>query len=73
MNTEGISDNEQRYSPRQIAERWGVNYRTVHRWVADGLPADNVGSVARPDWRIRLVDVSPWLASRAGLVRDTVD
>jgi hypothetical protein len=58
---------ERRYTPKAIADGWNINPRTVHRWVADGLPAINVGSAIRPDYRIRLDDVREYLARRDGL------
>jgi predicted site-specific integrase-resolvase len=59
-----IPESERRYPPRAIADAWGVSWRTVHRWIHDGLPADNVGSSQRPDYRIRLADVSAFLWDR---------
>jgi hypothetical protein len=59
-----IPDNERRYPPRAIADAWSVNVRTVHRWIADGLPADNIGSTQRPDYRIKPGDVSAYLWQR---------
>jgi hypothetical protein len=59
MATEQVPDSERRYPPRAIAEAWKVN-----RWIGEGLPAFNVGSSQRPDWRIRLSDVEAFLAER---------
>lgn len=64
MDTEQLPDNEKRYPPRAIADAWSVNVRTVHRWIADGLPAFNVGSSQRPDWRVRQSDVETYLRRR---------
>jgi hypothetical protein len=65
MDTElVVPESDRRYRPRAIADAWSVNWRTVHRWIAEGLPADNVGTAGRPDYRIRLADVSAFLWER---------
>lgn len=64
MDAEQLPTTEKRYPPKAIADAWSVNVRTVHRWIADGMPAANVGSAQRPDWRVRQSDVESYLAQR---------
>src|SRR4051812_20646990 len=40
------------YTVKQTAQSLNVNPVTVRRWIRAGLPAFNVGSTARPDYRI---------------------
>lgn len=52
------------WTVREVAAHWRVSTRSVYRWVDDGLPAENVGSTARPDYRIAPAAVRVYLALR---------
>lgn len=49
---------------KEVAEDLRVHPRTVLRWIKDGLPAINVGSAQRPDWRIEPAALREWLGRR---------
>lgn len=49
---------------KETAENLRVHPRTVLRWIRDGLPAFNVGSAQRPDWRIEPDVLRDWLERR---------
>jgi excisionase family DNA binding protein len=48
----------------ELASYLNVNPRTVRRWLPQGLPALNVGSRQRPDWRFIWPEVRTWLDDR---------
>lgn len=50
---------------RDAAGNLSVHPRTVLRWIKDGLPAINVGSAQRPDWRIEPDVLREWLERRS--------
>ncbi len=49
---------------KEVAEDLRVHPRTVLRWIKDGLPALNIGSAQRPDWRIEPPVLREWLERR---------
>lgn len=50
-------------TPEQLAERWGLTLKELQRRLPRlGLPAINLGSDRRPDWRFRLTTVETWEA-----------
>jgi hypothetical protein len=49
---------------KDVSAHYRVATKTVYRWIAAGLPALNVGSAQRPDYRLRLADVEAFLRSR---------
>jgi Helix-turn-helix domain len=51
------------YTVKQTAESLNVNPVTVRRWIRAGLPAFNVGSIARPDYRIEPDVLRAWLTA----------
>jgi excisionase family DNA binding protein len=60
-------DTERTYTAPQLAEYLQVHRDTVYRWIRAGMPAINVGSAQRPDWRLRLPEVERWLQRRKPL------
>ncbi len=58
---------------KEVAEDLRVHPRTVLRWIKDGLPALNIGSARRPDWRIEPAALRTFLEQRreGGAGRDT--
>jgi excisionase family DNA binding protein len=48
----------------ELAKVLKVNPRTIRRWVPLGLPALNIGSKQRPDWRFVWSEVKAWLEDR---------
>jgi len=52
---------ERCYLMFEVADQCGVSERTVRRWLQAGVPAINVGSATRPDWRFEKQEVRAWL------------
>lgn len=52
------------YTVKETAANLRVHEETVRRWVRGGLPALNVGSEVRPDYRIEPAVLREWLANR---------
>ncbi len=53
-------------TPSRIAREMGVRQSTPKRWIRDGLlPAVNIGTEARPNYRILEDDFQEFLARRA--------
>ena len=52
------------FTVREIAEDLRVHPRTVLRWIKQGLPALNIGSAKRPDWRVEPDQLRAWLLAR---------
>lgn len=46
------------------AEHFGVNPQTVRNWIRAGAPAVQVGSPARPLYRLELRALQGWLEAR---------
>lgn len=57
---------ERLFTVGQIAAGYQVSTKTVTRWIAAGLPAVNLGSAQRADWRLRWPQVRAWLEARNG-------
>jgi hypothetical protein len=51
---------------KDVAAHYRVATKTVYRWIAAGLPALNVGSAQRPDYRLQLADVESFVRARQG-------
>jgi excisionase family DNA binding protein len=57
---------------KEVAEDLRIHPRTVLRWIKDDLPAINVGSALRPDWRIEPTVLREWLERRqSGAPKDS--
>lgn len=51
------------FNVKTTAESLQVNPETVRRWIRAGLPALNVGTTERPDYRIEPAKLREWLES----------
>jgi excisionase family DNA binding protein len=50
---------------KEIAERYGLNPRTVQLWAKIGkIPAINLGSKDKAIWRFKLEDLERWEGKR---------
>jgi excisionase family DNA binding protein len=53
------------YTVKETAANLRVHEETVRRWIRAGLPALNVGTRMRPDYRIKPAVLEAWLADRS--------
>jgi excisionase family DNA binding protein len=53
------------HTVKEVAEHLGVSDRTIRNWIVSGLlPATNIGSPARPHYRVAESDLDRFLAER---------
>jgi excisionase family DNA binding protein len=55
---------ERTWRVHELADYLRVNERTVRRWIAAGMPALNIGTRERPEWRVEEAAWRAWLAAR---------